>query len=34
MVDWCGPGFDPSVFDIQAVNRAFHRGRGPRRPDA
>jgi len=34
MNDWCEPGFDPSVFDVKAVNRAFHGRRGARRPDA
>lgn len=34
MVDWGGRDFDPVAFDAQAVNRAFHGGWGPRRPDA
>ena len=31
---WSGPGrdFDPTAFDVQEVNRAFHGGWGPRRP--
>jgi hypothetical protein len=31
MIDWCGPGFDPSVFDAKAVNHALHGGQVARR---
>jgi len=34
MVEWGGENFDPGRFDVQAVNRAFHGGWGPTRPDA
>jgi len=34
MADWCGKEFDPAAFDVPAVNRAFHGGWRPRRPDA
>ena len=34
MMEWAGRDFDPAAFDVQAVNRAFHGGWGPRRPDA
>ena len=34
MVEWGGDDFDPARFDVQAVNRAFHGGWGPSRPDA
>jgi hypothetical protein len=33
MVEWGGEDFDPAVFDVQAVSRAFHGGWGPRRSD-
>ena len=33
MVEWRGELFDPAAFDVQAVNRAFHGGWGPRRGD-
>ena len=31
--EWWGGPFDPDAFDVQEVNRAFHGGWGPRRPD-
>lgn len=31
MMEWGGEDFDPMAFDVQAVNRAFHRGWGPKR---
>jgi hypothetical protein len=34
MMEWAGKDFDPAAFDVQAVNRAFHGGWGPRRPEA
>jgi hypothetical protein len=34
MVEWAGKDFDASAFDVQEINRAFHGGWGPRRPDA
>lgn len=34
MLEWAGKDFDPAAFDVQGVNRAFHGGWGPRRPDA
>lgn len=34
MMEWAGKDFDPAAFDAQKVNRAFHGGWGPRRPDA
>jgi len=34
MVEWGGEDFDPARFDVQAVNRAFHGGWGPAKPDA
>ena len=34
MLEWAGRDFDPTAFDVQEVNRAFHGGWGPRRPDA
>jgi len=34
MLEWAGRDFDPAAFDVQEVNRAFHGGWGPRRPDA
>lgn len=34
MREWAGKDFDPVAFDVQEVNRAFHGGWGPRRPDA
>jgi len=34
MVEWGGEDFDPTRFDVQAVNRTFHGGWGPTRPDA
>jgi hypothetical protein len=34
MLEWAGKDFDPAAFDVQEVNRAFHGGWGPRRPDA
>ena len=34
MVGWGGEEFDPAAFDVQAVNRMFHGGWGPRRPHA
>jgi hypothetical protein len=33
MAEWCGGNFDPAAFDVQAANRAFHGGWGPRSPD-
>ena len=29
MLEWCGGSFDPKHVDIQALNRAFHRGWAP-----
>jgi hypothetical protein len=34
MLEWAGGKFDPSAFNAQDINRAFHGGWGPRRPDA
>jgi hypothetical protein len=34
MWEWAGGKFDPSAFNVHDVNRAFHGGWGPRRPDA
>ena len=34
MLEWAGKDFDPAAFDLQEVNRAFHGGWEPRRPDA
>lgn len=34
MMEWWGRPFDPDAFDVQAINRAFHGGWGPARPDA
>jgi hypothetical protein len=34
MLEWAGKNFDPAAFDVQELNRAFHGGWGPRRPDA
>jgi hypothetical protein len=34
MLEWAGKNFDAATFDVQEVNRAFHGGWGPRRPDA
>jgi Plasmid pRiA4b ORF-3-like protein len=34
MLEWAGGGFDPTAFNAQEVNRTFHGGWGPRRPDA
>ena len=34
MLDWCGPDFDPSVFDVKGVNHAILGRRAARRPDA
>jgi hypothetical protein len=34
MKNWAGADFDPAAFDVQEINRAFHGGWGPRRPDA
>jgi hypothetical protein len=34
MLEWAGKDFDASAFDVQEINRAFHGGWGPRRPDA
>lgn len=34
MLDWAGGGFDAAAFDVQEINRMFHGGWGPRRPDA
>lgn len=33
MIEWGGKDFDPARFDVQDVNRAFHGGWGPKRPD-
>lgn len=33
MVEWAGECVDAAAFDAQAVNRMFHGGWGPRRPD-
>ncbi len=32
MREWCGGSFDPDAFDVQALNRAFHGGWGPKKP--
>jgi hypothetical protein len=34
MLDWAGGGFDAAAFDVQEINRTFHGGWGPTRPDA
>ena len=34
MLEWAGGDFDAAAFDVQEVNRTFHGGWGPRRPDA
>jgi Plasmid pRiA4b ORF-3-like protein len=34
MLEWAGKDFDASAFDVQEINRVFHGGWGPRRPDA
>jgi hypothetical protein len=34
MLEWAGKNFDAATFDVLEVNRAFHGGWGPRRPDA
>ena len=34
MVEWGGEDFDPARFDVQSVNRSFHGGWGPTKPDA
>lgn len=34
MMEWAGKDFDASAFDVQEINRTFHGGWGPRRPDA
>jgi len=34
MLDWAGGSFDPTAFNAHEINRAFHGGWGPRRPDA
>jgi hypothetical protein len=34
MLEWVGGKFDPTGFNAHDVNRAFHGGWGPRRPDA
>jgi Plasmid pRiA4b ORF-3-like protein len=34
MLEWVGGKFDPPGFNAHDVNRAFHCGWGPRRPDA
>ncbi len=34
MREWAGGKFDPSAFDAHEINRAFHGGWAPRRPDA
>ncbi len=34
MLEWAGGTFDPTAFNIHEVNRTFHAGWGPRRPDA
>lgn len=31
IIDWCGPDFDPSIFDVKAVNHAFHGRRAAQR---
>jgi len=33
MMEWAGNDFDPVAFDAQEVNRAFHGGWGPRKPE-
>ena len=33
MREWWGESFDPDAFDVQDLNRTFHGGWGPRRPD-
>jgi Plasmid pRiA4b ORF-3-like protein len=32
MMEWAGGRFDAAAFDVQAANRMFHGGWGPRRP--
>jgi hypothetical protein len=34
MLEWAGGKFDPFAFNAHDINRAFHGGWGPRRPDA
>ena len=34
MLEWAGKHFDVAAFNVQEVNRGFHGGWGPRRPDA
>jgi hypothetical protein len=34
MLEWVGGNFDPTAFNAYDINRTFHGGWGPRRPDA
>jgi hypothetical protein len=34
MLEWVGGNYDPTAFNAHDINRAFHGGWGPRRPDA
>jgi hypothetical protein len=34
MMEWAGGSFDPTAFDAYEINRTFHGGWGPRRPNA
>ena len=34
MLEWASGNFDPTAFNLHEVNRTFHGGWGPRRPDA
>ncbi len=34
MLEWVGGNLDPTAFNAYDINRAFHGGWGPRRPDA
>jgi hypothetical protein len=33
MMEWCGGSFDPEAFDVQEINRLFHGGWGPAKPN-
>jgi hypothetical protein len=34
MLEWVGGNFDPTALNAYDINRAFHGGWGPRKPDA